>query len=126
MENRLMRALELGDFKLARIIINGGHDLNFCTNSGTSPLMLACKFAACENNISMKLDIICTLLGKNANINAKDNKGRTALAYAMHSRCKATIQMLKKEGLVITIDAKINRSKGNNKIIWDSFDLDDE
>lgn len=126
MDNKLMRALELGDFKLAGIIINGGHELNFCTNSGTSPLMLACKFAACEKNIKMKLEIICTLLGKKANINAKDNKGRTALAYAMHSKCKATIQLLKKEGLVITIDAKTKSSKGNNKIIWDRFDLDDE
>ncbi|XP_071138710.1 myotrophin-like [Mytilus edulis] len=126
MENKLLWALESGKFKLAKILIQGGHDVNFCTNAGTSPLMIACKLVARDQHVHEKLEIISKLLAKEANINATDNKGRTALAYAMHARCKATIQMLKNQGLVITIDAKMKRRKGNDKRIWNSFDLDEE
>ncbi|XP_063436205.1 ankyrin repeat domain-containing protein 34B-like [Mytilus trossulus] len=126
MENKLMKALESGKFKLATILIQGGHDVNFSSNKGISPLMLACKFEALEDGINPKLDIIHKLLENKANIHATDNEGRTALVYAMHSKCKATITMLKKQGLVITIEAKTKKIKGHNKMLWDSFDLDEE
>ncbi|XP_071138707.1 ankyrin repeat domain-containing protein 34B-like [Mytilus edulis] len=126
MENKLMKALDSGKFKLATILIQGGHDVNFSSNKGISPLMLACKFEAREDDIITKLDIIHKLLENKANIYATDDEGRTALVYAMHSKCKATITMLKKQGLVITIDSKTKKIKGHNKMIWDSFDLDEE
>ncbi|VDH94499.1 Hypothetical predicted protein [Mytilus galloprovincialis] len=126
MENKLLWALESGKFKLATILIQGGHDVNFCTNTGSSPLMLACKLVARDQDVYEKLQIISKILAHKANINARDNKGRTALAYAMHARCKATIQMLKNQGLVITIDAKMKMIKGNDKKVWNSFDLDEE
>ncbi|XP_071138709.1 ankyrin repeat domain-containing protein 34B-like [Mytilus edulis] len=125
MENKLLWALESGKFKLAKILIQGGHDVNFCTDAGTSPLMIACKLFTRDQDVHEKLEIISTLLANKANINAIDNKGRTALAYAMHARCKATIQMLKNKGLFITIDAKMKRMEGSDKKIWNSFDLEE-
>ncbi|VDI04001.1 Hypothetical predicted protein, partial [Mytilus galloprovincialis] len=87
--------------------------------------MIACKLVARDQDVYEKLEIIAKLLATRANLNAKDNNGRTALAYAMHARFKATIQMLKNQGLVITIDAKMKRIKGSDKTIWNSFDLDE-
>ncbi|VDI51355.1 Hypothetical predicted protein [Mytilus galloprovincialis] len=124
MESKLMSALESGMFKLAKILIYGGHEVNFCTDTGITPLMLACKLKVRDQDINEKIEIISTLLENNANINAKDNEGRTALMYAMHSRCKSTIQVLKKQGLLITVDAK--KSKVTAKMIWDSFDLNED
>ena len=119
-----MSALESGMFKLAKILIYGGHEVNFCTDTGITPLMMACKLKARDQDINGKIEIISTLLENNANINAKDNEGRTALMYAMYSRCKSTIQVLKKQGLLITVDAK--KSKVTAKMIWDSFDLNED
>ncbi|VDI53170.1 Hypothetical predicted protein, partial [Mytilus galloprovincialis] len=97
MKNALVNALSFGKLKL---LIEGGHNVNYCNTSGVSPLMLACNLKVNEENIPKKLQIIKCLLDNSANLNASDNIGRTALMYALFSGCKQTIQLLKSHGLV--------------------------
>lgn len=43
MEDKLLSALQSRKYKLAKILILGGHNVNVRTRSGITPLMIACN-----------------------------------------------------------------------------------
>ncbi|CAC5416274.1 unnamed protein product [Mytilus coruscus] len=119
-ENSLMYALSTGKLKLAKILIEGGQDINFCNSSGVTPLMLASNLEVGDENIPKKLLIIKCIIDNKANMKAVDNIGRTALMYALHSGCKQTIQLLKTNGLVdsIHIRSRSTRTKSMDNALF--------
>lgn len=123
MEDSLMSALQSRRYKLAKILIQGGHNVNFRSKSGASPLMIACKLEVNDEIVYDKLQIISELLERNADVHATDNKGRTALMYAIHSGCKQTVRWLKKNRLYDTVNVQIQRSRKTEEKVWASFDL---
>ncbi|VDI47147.1 Hypothetical predicted protein [Mytilus galloprovincialis] len=126
MEDMLMSALQSRKYKLSKILIQGGHDVNFRTTSGISPLMIACKLQVNYEEVYEKLKIISYLIEHNANVYATDNEGRTALMYAFYSGCKNTVRWLKKYGLHETVDMQMQKRRKSEINIWASFDLDNE
>ena len=117
-----MSALSTGKLKLAKMLIEGGQDIDFCNSSGVTPLMLASNIQVVEENIQKKLSIIKCIINNKANIKAEDNIGRTALMYALHSGCKQTIQLLKTHGLVdsTNIHSKSRRTVSRDNTLFNS------
>ncbi|CAC5377376.1 unnamed protein product [Mytilus coruscus] len=101
--------------KLAKLLIEGGHNIDLCTESGVTPLMLASNMQVVEENIPKKLQIIKCLLDKNANVNASDTIGRTALMYALFSGCKLTIQLLKSHGLMDSVKTSLKTKRTKSR-----------
>lgn len=83
----LILACYRGNTEVAAYLINNGADLNYNNEMGT-PLLAA----VVKNNVA----IVKLLLEKNANIEAKDANGTTALIYAAmfknHEICQLLIQ----------------------------------
>ena len=124
MESKLVDALETRKLKLAKILIEGGEDVNARSGSGKTALMTASGLLVSAKEETKKLEIINQLLEKGADIKAKDNAGRTALFYANHVGCAKTIQLLKGKGLVYTVEVKKSkRSRQSEERIWGSLEL---
>lgn len=70
-QSPLYSAVQKNDLDLARMLIEGGIDIDSRSSSGRTPL-----FAACLDN---HMELIEFLLSNNANVNAVDNNGYTAL-----------------------------------------------
>ena len=85
----LMDAITTQTFKLARIMITGGVNVNISV-SGLTPLMIACLIPL-KNDNEDKHHFIELLLECGANLNARDNFGGTALHYAHMCCCARTI-----------------------------------
>ncbi|VDI41457.1 Hypothetical predicted protein [Mytilus galloprovincialis] len=115
MENTLLNALFAEKLKLAKLLIEGGHNIDLCTESGVTPLMLASNLQVEEKNIPKKLQIIKCLLDNNANLNASDNIGRTALMFALFSGCKQNIQLLKSYGLVDSVKTSLKTKRTKSR-----------
>ena len=117
-----MSALQSRKYKLAKILIRGGHNVNVRTSAGSSPLMIACRLEVNDEDVYEKLQVISKLIERNADVHATDNKGRTALMYAFYSGCKQTVRWLKKIGLHDTIRIQPPRSRKSEEMVWSSFD----
>ena len=100
----LMDAITTQKFKLARIMITGGMDVNFSV-SGLTPLMIACLIPLKSNNED-KHQLIELLLECGANLNARDNFGGTALHYAHMCCCSRTIRCIQKHRIATKISWK--------------------
>ncbi|VDI83366.1 Hypothetical predicted protein [Mytilus galloprovincialis] len=122
MEDILVSALQSRKYKLAKILIRGGHNVNVRTSAGSSPLMIACRLEVNDEDVYEKLQVISKLIERNADVHATDNKGRTALMYAFYSGCKQTVRWLKKIGLHDTIRIQPPRSRKSEEMVWSSFD----
>lgn len=71
----LMAAVLLNDSRAVKLLIREGCDVNHCNKDGTTALMLAAQL--------QQIDILLTLLAQpNVDLEAVDNQGYTALAYA--------------------------------------------
>lgn len=85
LEGKLFRAIAAHRFKLAIILVEGGVDVNCSLRTGITPLMIACDQQITGQAKRLQRHLVRLLLSNNADINAKDNLGRTALAYAFLS-----------------------------------------
>jgi ankyrin repeat protein len=85
----LMDAITTQKFKLARIMITGGVNVNISV-SGLTPLMIACLIPL-KNDNKDKRHLIELLLECGASLNARDNFGGTALHYVHMCCCARTI-----------------------------------
>ena len=70
-----MAAAYYGCEPLGQALLDAGADINARTKDGATPLMLAA--------LSAKLRLVKFLIEKKADINLKDNKGKTAYDYAL-------------------------------------------
>ncbi|XP_071141686.1 ankyrin repeat domain-containing protein 34A-like [Mytilus edulis] len=122
MENLLAKALSTGQLKLAKMLIEGGQNVNFCNSSGVTPLMLACSLDVDDKHIQRKLQLVKYILDRKTNLTAVDNIGRTALMYALFSGCKQTIQLIKSHGLVqsVNIPSNTRRAKFRDQELFAS------
>jgi ankyrin repeat protein len=109
-------------FKIMKILINAGTNINIQNSIGDSPLALACA-----NRLYNHAEF---LINKGADVNQTDNEGRTPLVHAVltepaSNRCNTrTIQNLINAGANINVvDAEGNTllaeavSSGNTKIV---------
>ena len=79
-------AISKGDIDAVKKFIVYGADVNEKSN-GMTPLMIAARYN--------KIEIIKLLLSNGANLDAKDEKGFTALKYAELSFANDAVQILK-------------------------------
>ncbi|VDI65691.1 Hypothetical predicted protein [Mytilus galloprovincialis] len=90
----LIDAISAQKYKLSRIIIEGGADINWNVN-GVTPIMEACLL---PNNNELKYQLILLLLSYGSNLGLRDNLGRTALHYAYMGSCqKKVIELLQEQ-----------------------------
>jgi ankyrin repeat protein len=88
----LMRALHVADkdsCEVIQFLIYKVPDVNACDNSGRTPL-----HAAARNYIIGMRDVVKTLLDQNANIEARDLEGMTALHHAAKQGLPDVVQLL--------------------------------
>ena len=82
----LHRALDTGDLDTARILINVGADVNIRHMQGPTPLHLATLVNPYSgHSVEDYLDILNLLLENGADASLKDDRGRTALDFAIYS-----------------------------------------
>ncbi|VDI21256.1 Hypothetical predicted protein [Mytilus galloprovincialis] len=86
----LLKALNSCDIKLAKILIEGGVNLNIKNSSGQTPLMIACLMNV---NVNKKIQVINCLLENEVDINETDNSGRNAMVYATNSNSTEIINV---------------------------------
>ncbi|VDI21257.1 Hypothetical predicted protein [Mytilus galloprovincialis] len=87
----LLKALTSCDIKLAKILIEGGVNLNIKNPAGQTPLMIACLMNV---HVNKKIQVIKCLLGNGVDINETDDSGRNAMMYASHSKSTEVIDFL--------------------------------
>lgn len=88
----LMNAIEQKYNNMAKFLILNGADVNICDNNGQSPLHYACIY--CDGITD--LDIIYTLINRNANTKLKDETGRTPFDY-LSDEIKSIVNMSPEE-----------------------------
>ncbi len=83
-EPQLVHAALLGNEEMVRSLVGKGIDVNQPSPStGLTPLLAALMTEPNQTNYSQKVSVARLLLRKGANPNAKDDKGHTALWYAV-------------------------------------------
>lgn len=87
----LLKALSSCDTKLAKILIEGGVNLNIKNSAGQTPLMIACLM---DVDVNKKVQVIKCLLKKEVNIYETDNSGKNALMYAILSKSTEIIYVM--------------------------------
>ena len=100
----LIAAVESGSETDAAFLISNGADVNRKSSRGSAPL-----FSALTDS-PKHLKLISLLSAKGANLNIKDNSGRTALMIACEQGYRRTAEMLIKNGA----DSKIKDFSGKN------------
>lgn len=88
--NALAKRFYPGYVRTVRALLANGAKPNLADANGHTPLMPA----AYRGNT----EIVVDLLKRHADVNARDNKGKTALQEAMRSKQEAVVQLLKKAG----------------------------
>jgi ankyrin repeat protein len=73
-ETALIIALKKNDFRIARVMLDAGTDVNLAAVSGVTPLMAAAYVG--------QADIVKELLAEGADMNALDRLGKNAMTYA--------------------------------------------
>ncbi|CAG2210201.1 unnamed protein product [Mytilus edulis] len=98
LEGKLFRTILDHKFKLARILVEGGVDVNCRLRTGVTPLILICDQKVEDHLRRMQLHLVRSLINRNADVNAKDNFGRTALTYAFLSGDLQLVRVLELHG----------------------------
>ncbi|XP_073788249.1 ankyrin repeat domain-containing protein 34B [Danio rerio] len=82
----LISAAEQGKLRLARLLVDGGAQVNQRNHHGETPLLAACRALRAGQTAGSMLRIIQFLLSHHADPNIQDKSGRTALMYACMER----------------------------------------
>ena len=101
--NQLYNAIIAQNYKLVRILIEGGLDVNICLESGTTPLMTACSCLKESKNHEKATFIIRYLLSKGADAFRLDKWRKNCIAYARsYSRDGILVvkSILQQEGVI--------------------------
>lgn len=97
-EGKLFQAIANRNYKLARILVEGGVNVNCSLRTGITPLMIACDQRSMGHNRRIQRHLIRSLLSNNANVNVMDNLGQTPLVYAYLSGDVQIIRLLEVHG----------------------------
>ena len=138
MQGKLFRAISEQKFKLARILVEGGIDVNCSLRTGITPLMIACDQLVNRQWKRMQRHLIRALLLSNADVEAQDNFGRTALMYAYLTGDIQLIRLFEVHGSsatgieTITLSRRVPRHSvaissnlGVHFLRWESVDFQD-
>ncbi|XP_066270802.1 ankyrin repeat domain-containing protein 34C-like [Branchiostoma lanceolatum] len=113
--NALLKAAWLRRLRLARLLIEGGADINSSNEDGQNALMIACMSTYKDDQSVDKAKIVRYLLDNKADVNCKDKVGRTALIYACKEKAGADVVqlLLRKEA-----DPRIEDSPGSSALVY--------
>ncbi|XP_019617705.1 PREDICTED: ankyrin repeat domain-containing protein 34C-like [Branchiostoma belcheri] len=113
--NALLKAAWLRRLRLARLLIEGGADVNAANEDGQNALMIACMSTYKDDQSVDKAKIVRYLLDNKADVNCKDKAGRTALIYACKEKAGADVVqlLLRKEA-----DPRIEDSPGSSALVY--------
>jgi hypothetical protein len=137
MEGKLFNVINQKKFRLARILIDGGINVNCSLRTGITPLMVACDQRVDKEWERMQRHLIRILLVNNADVNAKDNLGRTSRMYATLTGDIQLVRLLEVHGSsavendtiftsrVPRHSAVISSNLGTHFHHWDSIDFQD-
>lgn len=112
MQAKLFNAFRQQKFKLARILADGGVNVNCSLRTGITPLMMACDQRVDNEWEKMQKHMIRSLLVNNADVNAKDNLGRTCLKYAALTGDIQLVRLLEMHGSASTESQTVATSHG--------------
>ncbi len=85
----LFRAATTGKLEAAQILLDSNANVNMANNDGATPLIRSAE------SLSMNPEpVISLLIKRGADLNAKDNSGKTALVYAVMRANTTTIKLL--------------------------------
>ncbi|MBM42521.1 MAG: hypothetical protein CL483_11435 [Acidobacteria bacterium] len=102
----LLAALD-ADVPVMRALAAAGADLSLTTNEGTTPLMVAAGLGQvpAETRVTpgQSLEAVTFLLGRNAPVNAINDRGRSALHGAAHIRSDLIVQLLFDHGAELDV-----------------------
>lgn len=88
----LIKFCDVGFTDTAAACINFGAEVNAIANNGDTPLIALLKSNKCHDPISL-LDI---LIGKGADVNAKNNSEQTPMSFACKIKNKSCVQIIEK------------------------------
>ncbi|XP_035671287.1 ankyrin repeat domain-containing protein 34C-like [Branchiostoma floridae] len=113
--NALLKAAWLRRLRLARLLIEGGADVNTANEDGQNALMIACMSTYKDDQSVDKAKIVRYLLDNKADVNCRDKAGRTALIYACKEKAGADVVqlLLRKEA-----DPRIEDSPGSSALVY--------
>ncbi|CAG2205975.1 unnamed protein product [Mytilus edulis] len=94
MEYQLFEAISEKRYRLARILVEGGVDVNCQNEEGETPLLMVCDGKPGGNTKRMQMDLIRILLNRRANYRKRDRYGRTSLTCAHINKDHHVIQLL--------------------------------
>ena len=77
----LMEAVSKGQFRLCRILMEGGSDVNVKGEEGKTPLMLACLLRVDRHNQRKKMKLIQSIIEHGADLYARNDHGRSCMYY---------------------------------------------
>ncbi|MEI0612043.1 ankyrin repeat domain-containing protein [Brachyspira pilosicoli] len=78
----------VNNLETVKLLVENGADVNFYKGGSTALI------SACDYNPERNIDVIKYLVSKNANINAQDNKGYTALNKTLDTSDEGSIDIL--------------------------------
>lgn len=104
--NALMWVGKHGAIESIRFLVDNGADVNYADRNGETPLMVAAWLG--------RNDAVRSLLLRGADYTAKDNKGRTAAAWALEHNHPETAQVIEKFRLD-EIEYELQRLKTGTK-----------
>ncbi|XP_013413779.1 ankyrin repeat domain-containing protein 34A-like [Lingula anatina] len=92
----LLKAVSMGKFRMTRLLIEGGADVNVQNEEGQTALILVCM---AKLDVKQTVRLLRYLLQHKADPNIKDKRGRTALMFAcMNHLDYIVIKVLLQEG----------------------------
>jgi ankyrin repeat protein len=106
----LMRAAKAGDIPAIKLLLEHGADASLVMRSGINALMLAAGVGTSEQDTTGRfkteeqaIEAIRILLDQGLDINAADNRGRTALHGAALQGYDSVVSMLAENGADLTV-----------------------
>ncbi|KAK3101927.1 hypothetical protein FSP39_007428 [Pinctada imbricata] len=77
----LLDAVDAGQIRLCKILVEGGSDVNEKKMDGTTVLMAACSLRVNRHYHLQKMRLIRTLIESGADLKAKNRRGKTCMDF---------------------------------------------